>query len=219
MEASIRRGRFLTIEGTDGAGKSTQIECLKSILDEAGINYLVTREPGGSALGERLRDVLLNQDELNISPRAQLLIVFAARAQHLEEVIVPALEAGTWVVCDRFTDASYAYQGGAGGISFDAIEVIEDWVQQGLRPDLTLLLDVPVETGQARISNRGEPGDRFEQQNLDFKNKIRQAYLDLADLHSDRIRVIDASLEIETVSEQIRNVMNIEMRQWHCIPG
>ncbi|MFT5112717.1 MAG: dTMP kinase [Parasphingorhabdus sp.] len=215
----MKTGLFITIEGTDGAGKSTQVECLKNTLANNQIEFVLTREPGGSPLGEALRDLLLQRENINISVKAQLLMMFAARAQHLEEIIIPTLQQGKWVICDRFTDATYAYQGGAGGLGLDAVGTIEQWTQDDLRPDLTLLLDIPVETGMARTEGRGESKDRFEKQGIEFKKKIRETYLELANRFPHRIQRIDATSSIEQVSGQITNLITSKIGEWNCIPG
>ncbi len=204
---SVKRGLFITVEGTDGAGKSTQIAHISELLNTRSIAHILTREPGGTGLGEAIRDVLLTRSDLDIDPHAQLLLVFAARAQHIGEVIEPALSQGKWVVCDRFTDATYAYQGGAGGLGFEAVSEIEDWVQGELRPDLTLLLDVPVEIGHARTGARGGQCDRFESMEIEKKHKIRQAYLELEKRYPERIQLIDAGQDVQTVSEAIETAI------------
>lgn len=192
------RGRFITVEGQDGAGKTTHIERVSRRLRDAGHQVLRTREPGGTPLGDDLRQLVLHRAELAIDPTAELLLIFAARAQHLAAVIRPALEAGTWVVCDRFTDATYAYQGGGSGVDPGLIEELEQRVQGALRPDLTLLLDVDAETGARRADHRGA-NDRFESEAASFKNRVRQAYLARAHAEPDRIRVIDASRSLAAV--------------------
>ncbi len=211
-----RRGAFVTVEGTDGVGKSTQIALVLDCLRQAGVEAVATREPGGTPLGEAIRELLLSPRPLGAGARAQLLLVFAARAQHIEEVIAPALARGAWVVCDRFTDASYAYQGAAGGLGFAAVSEIEQWVQGDLRPDLTLLLDAPVETGLARVAGRGGHGDRFETLQLDAKRVIRDAYLERARQFPQRIRVIDAAVDIERVSERIREELARFLAAWRA---
>ena len=150
------RGKFITIEGQDGAGKSTNVSAMQEYLSSNSIDFIHTREPGGTELGEKLRELLLNSSE-SIADKSELLMMFAARAQHIESVIEPALSSGTWVLCDRFTDASYAYQGAGRGISFDDIALLESYVQQGLTPDLTLVLDLPVQLGEQRAGQRSVP--------------------------------------------------------------
>ena len=197
---------LITLEGGEGAGKSTNLEFVRQWLLRAGRDVLVTREPGGTALGERVRDILLHGRELQISAESEMLLMFAARAEHIARVIRPALDAGKIVLCDRFTDATYAYQGGGRGIPAARITVIEDWVQGDLRPDLTLLFDVPVEDGRRRAGLRSEP-DRFEQENNEFFARVRATYLARAASEPGRIRVIDASQSLEKVEQQIGSVL------------
>ena len=198
----IPRGKFISIEGGDGAGKSTQLEVIAAILDAQGIEYVMTREPGGTPVGEALREILLNQGDQRLSEDTELMLMFAARAQHVKAVIEPALMTGKWVVSDRFSDASFAYQG-ANGIALKRIQGLSDWVLQGFAPDMTLLFDLPVEQGFARVSQRGEQ-DRFEKEPLAYKERVRQIYLARAAAEPQRIKVIDSSLGIEGVSIQVR---------------
>ncbi|MFW2373242.1 MAG: dTMP kinase [Gammaproteobacteria bacterium] len=200
------RPLFITLEGAEGVGKTSNLEYLKSLLDQSGIKYIVTREPGGTALGEALREMLLGETFKGMSDDTELMLMFAARAEHLAQVIRPALERGEWVLCDRFTDATFAYQGGGRQLDMDRIAGLEQWVQGDLRPDLTLLLDAPVDIGRERAGKRSAP-DRFEQEQDAFFNRVRQAYLDRASQEPDRIKVIDASLELDEVVEQIRGIM------------
>ena len=197
-----KRGFFVTLEGGEGAGKSTNLAFVRQWLQQAGHSVLVTREPGGTALGERVRELLLHRHELDIAPETETLLMFAARAEHLTRIIRPALTQGKTVLCDRFTDATYAYQGGGRGVAPERIALLETWVQGDLRPDLTLLLDVRVEVGLARAGNRGLP-DRFERENGEFFARVRQAYLDLARRAPERIRVIDAGQSREQVEQRI----------------
>ncbi len=208
------RGRFITIEGTDGAGKSTQGRFIESYLRRHGIDCLHTREPGGTPMGEAIRSLLLDKTRLEATPATELLLVFAARAQHIAEVIEPALARGTYVLCDRFTDATYAYQGAAGGLGFDAVSRIEEWVQGDLRPDVTLLFDVPVDVGLERTRERGIVADRFEAMARANKEKVRDAYLQLAAAHTHRIRVIDATAPVESVNERVRDVLSEKLSEW-----
>lgn len=180
---------------------------LRLLMKQAGIDFLETREPGGTQLGEDLRQLLLGHKHTGMSDDAELLMMFASRAEHLQQKILPALEAGQWVLCDRFTDATYAYQGGGRGIPFSRIQTLENWVQQGLKPNLTLLLDLPVVQGLERAGKRSTP-DRFESEARAFFEKVRQSYLDLAASEPDRIQVIDSSLELEDVLAQITTVVN-----------
>ncbi|MHB8346187.1 MAG: dTMP kinase [Acidiferrobacterales bacterium] len=202
----MNRGRFLTLEGIEGAGKSTSLEFIQEQLKSAGIPHLVTREPGGTALGEGLREIMLHRDHLGICADSELLLMFAARAQHLAERIRPALDDGVWVVCDRFTDATYAYQGGGRSIPDDRIRTLEHWVQDGLRPDLTLLFDIPVDQGLARAGRRSVP-DRFEREKQEFFERVRRHYLVAAAREPVRIRIIDGALPPGHVQEAIRAIM------------
>ena len=200
------RGKFITIEGQDGAGKSTNVSAMQEYLSSNSIDFIHTREPGGTELGEKLRELLLNSSE-PIADKSELLMMFAARAQHIESVIEPALSSGTWVLCDRFTDASYAYQGAGRGISFDDIALLESYVQQGLTPDLTLVLDLPVQLSEQRAGQRSAP-DRFEQQQQDFKQKVRDCYLQRAQDEPTRMKVIDAAKPLDDVKASVINVLS-----------
>jgi dTMP kinase len=188
----MARGRFITVEGVEGVGKSTQLGFLHEHLQAAGHDVLMTREPGGSDLAEALRAVLLDPRHAGMTPDAELLLVFAARADHLARRVLPALEAGRWVVSDRFTDATYAYQGGGRGIPSQRIEILEQWVQGSLRPDRVLVLDLPPGLGADRVAARGSR-DRFEREPSDFFHRVRDAYLARARAAPQRYRVIDAS--------------------------
>lgn len=190
------------MEGGEGVGKSTNMTLLENFLREHKVDVMVTREPGGTVLGEDIRSLLLDNREAKISDMAELLMMFAARAQHLEEVIEPALAAGTWVLCDRFTDATYAYQSGGRGVPTDTVRSLENLVQGSLRPDYTILLDVDVATGMERARGRGEL-DRIEQETLDFFERVRARYLQIAQRSSGRFRVIDASQSLEEVQQQL----------------
>lgn len=203
----IQPGVFITLEGVEGAGKSTAMALLGRALEEAGIRYISTREPGGTALGEQLRALLLHTDGPPIQPMSELLMMFAARAQHLADVIRPALEDGKWVICDRFTDASYAYQGGGRGLDERCIATLEDLVQGERRPDVTVLLDIPVDVGLARARGRGTL-DRFEREELDFFERVRRAYLRRAERHNARYRIIDAELSLDQVERALRRVVH-----------
>lgn len=200
--SNVTPGRFITVEGTEGVGKSTNIDYLCNLLKQEGIEVVLTREPGGTPLAEELRSLLLTPREENVSEDTELLLMFAARAQHIENVIRPALERGAWVISDRFTDATFAYQGGGRGVSMEHIETLERLVQHGLHPDLTFLLDLPVEIGLQRASARSAP-DRFEQEKLNFFEKVRAAYLMRAENEPERFAVIDASRDLESVQAQI----------------
>lgn len=202
---SRARGRFVTVEGIEGVGKSTNLGFVANELRRAGHAVVETREPGGTTLGERIRDLLLSADS-RIGPLAELLLVFAARAAHIEEVISPALSSGKWVVCDRFTDATRAYQGGGRGLPAEAIDALARVVQGELRPDLTLLLDAPLAISTERQAGRGSR-DRFEQESADFFRRVRQAYLELAAREPGRIRVINAARPLGEVQDDIRRAL------------
>ncbi|KGK42264.1 thymidylate kinase [Nitrincola sp. A-D6] len=196
------RGCFITLEGVEGVGKTTNLEYIHQRLKAAGKTVVVTREPGGTAMAEEIRELLLQQRAESVSEMAELLLMFAARAQHLHSLIIPALEQGQWVLCDRFTDATYAYQGGGRGVSQSLISTLESMVQASLRPDLTLLLDLPVEQGLERARNRSTP-DRFEAEKQRFFEAVRQTYLDRATAEPERFAVIDASVDLAQVQAQI----------------
>lgn len=196
------RGQFITLEGGEGVGKSTNLAVVTQWLQQRKIDFIVTREPGGTPLAEQIRQLLLAPREEQVSERAELLLMFAARAQHIATIIEPALAAGRWVLCDRFTDATHAYQGGGRSVSTALINQLQDIVHAELTPDLTLLLDLPVEEGMARAGQRGAL-DRFEQEELSFFNRVRQRYLELAAEQPQRFRVIDASQPLATVGKQI----------------
>jgi len=199
------RGVFITVEGGEGVGKSTNIAFLEALLKGYGVDLLVTREPGGSDLGEKIRRLLLTADSEPLDPMAELQLIFAARAQHIRTRIEPALAAGRWVLCDRFTDATFAYQCGGRGLDRKAVSALEALVQGSLRPDYTLLLDAPAGTGMARVRARGEL-DRFELEELAFFERVRATYLELAGSSSGRYRLIDASQPLEQVQRQLRTV-------------
>ena len=201
-----RRGRFITVEGGEGAGKSSNLAHVQSLLEAAGKPVLFTREPGGTPLGESIRELLLGHKHTGMADETELLLMFAARAEHLHRKILPALEQGVWVLCDRFTDASYAYQGAGRGLPREKIALLENFVQGELRPDLTLLLDLPVETGLARAGERSAP-DRFETEALDFFEKVRRGYLEIAAAEPQRVKVIDAAPALEQVQAQIAGVI------------
>ena len=206
----MNRGLFITLEGGEGAGKSTSLAFVREFLEQAGRHVLVTREPGGTPLGEKIRELLLHGRE-DMQVDTELLLMFAARAEHLARVIRPALAEGACVVCDRFTDATYAYQGGGRGVPEARIRILEDWVQQGLRPGLTLLLDIPVEQGLGRAGLRSVP-DRFEREKTDFFERVRNRYLAAAASEPRRVRVIDAACDIPQVQEQLRNALGEMLR-------
>lgn len=201
-------GYFITVEGGEGVGKSSNLGFIESWLREAGKDVVMTREPGGTALGEKIRELLLDAGQNNMMVDTELLLMFAARAQHLEEVIKPALAEDKWVVCDRFTDATYAYQGGGRGVDFQRIAQLEQWAQGNLRPDLTLLLDMPVQQGLQRAGRRSTP-DRFEREQQHFFERVRETYLIRARQEPGRFRVIDAAPDLEQVQQQITAVLSV----------
>ncbi len=199
------KGCFITVEGIEGVGKSTNIELIESLLTLRGIDYITTREPGGTELAEEIRDILLDKNESSMVEMTELLLMYAARAQHVSELIKPALEKGEWVVCDRFADSSYAYQGRGRGVDLDLMQNLEKIALGDFDPDLTLLLDLQVEAGLERAVNRGEL-DRFEQEDVEFFNRVRLGFLERAKQH-ERFRVIDASRPLEEVQSEIRQLL------------
>jgi len=205
----MKRGKFITLEGVDGAGKTTQRTWIEQYLRDRGVSLIATREPGGTPLGERLREMLLAPSGAGrLDPETETLLVFAARREHLAKVIVPALEAGTWVICDRFTDATFAYQCGGSGVSWGKVLELERWVQEGLQPDLTLFFDVEPEVGLARAQRIKAP-DRFEAEQLDFHRRVRAAYARRAAEHPDRIRRIDASVSASEVQRELEEILSM----------
>ncbi len=200
------RGKFITLEGGEGVGKTTNMAFIKEYLQQHDIAVVVTREPGGTGLAEKIRELLLDNDSEAVSEQAELLMMFAARAQHIKHVIEPALTAGKWVLCDRFTDATYAYQGGGRNMKISTITWLENLVQGALRPDLTLLLDAPVETGIERIRKRGA-FDRFESEKISFFENVRRAYLLQAELYPERIKLIKADQPLPDVQRAITDVV------------
>lgn len=204
---AVTKGKFITVEGGEGAGKSSNLAFIRDLLEQSGLEVVFTREPGGTALGEDIRDLLLGHKHTGMARDTELMLMFAARAEHLARIILPALNAGKWVLCDRFTDASYAYQGGGRGIDMSRIRALEEWVQQGLKPDLTLLLDLPIETGLDRAGQRSEP-DRFEVEQHAFFERVRSTYLEIANRDNQRVHIIDAAVPLVQVQEQIHAIMN-----------
>lgn len=200
------RGRFITVEGIEGVGKSTNLDYLTEILRSHGKDVLCTREPGGTAAAERIRDLLLEHGDEPIPEVAELLLFFAARSLNIDNLIRPALERGEWVLCDRFTDATRAYQGGGRGIDRELIEALAERVHEGLQPDLTLLLDAPVDVGMQRATRRGA-ADRMETEQTSFYERVRATYLDLAAAHPERMRIIDAAAGIDDVQREIRQAV------------
>lgn len=202
----IKRGRFISVEGIEGVGKSTNLEFIRNWLQTHGRQVIMTREPGGTALGEDVRELLLGHKHTGMSHDTELLLMFAARAEHLAQVIRPALAAGHWVLCDRFTDATYAYQGGGRGVDMAHIAALEQWVQGELRPDLVLVLDVDVETGLARAGTRSAP-DRFELEQKTFFERVRSTYLARAASDPARYYVVDTDAPLEDVQSRIAAVL------------
>lgn len=200
-------GKFISIEGIEGAGKSTQLAFIENYLKQQGINVIVTREPGGTALGEQVRELLLTPREEGMAVDTELLLMFAARAEHIEQIIKPAIQRGDWVISDRFVDATFAYQGGGRGISIERIKQISDWTLKGLNTDITFLFDLPVELGQQRVISRKGDIDRFEQEKTDFFQKIRDCYLRRSQQEPNRIKVIDASKNISDIELQLTTIL------------
>lgn len=199
----MNKAKFITFEGVDGAGKSTHLAWFAEALRQRGRTVLVTREPGGTALGEHLRGILLSQP---MHPETEALLMFAARLQHIEQVIKPALEQGTWVVSDRFSDASFAYQGGGRGVALTKLEQLEHWVHADLQPDLTLLFDIPVEVARLRLANNLTL-DRFEQEENDFFERVRQAYLERCRKYPQRFALINAAQTPENVKVKLEEMI------------
>jgi dTMP kinase len=200
----VARGRFITLEGLDGAGKSTHLVWLVETLRARGKTVVQTREPGGTPIGEKLRALLL-ADPMHLETEA--LLMFAARREHIAQVIEPALARGDWVVCDRFTDASFAYQGGGRGLARDKLAILEDWVQAGLQPDLTLMFDVSTEVARGRVTGMGRELDRFEREQADFFERVRNEYLARATASKGRMRVIDASRPIDQIKISLEEII------------
>jgi len=205
--AQAAAGRFITIEGSEGVGKSTNMQFIGDYLDAHGQSVLITREPGGTPVAERIREVLLQSPVGSMTDRCELLLMFAARADHVAQVIRPALERGDWVLCDRFTDATYAYQGGGRGMSDRDIGQLEQFVLRGLVPDLTILLDAPPEISLARRHSRGI-SDRFEAEEAAFFARVREKYLERARLEPARVKRVDASGSLEEVQALLRNILD-----------
>jgi len=199
-------GKFITIEGTEGVGKTTNIEFIQTWLNQQQVDFVTTREPGGTPLAEQIRELLLTPRDEKVCNSAELLLMFAGRAQHLDQVIVPAIQSGLCVVCDRFTDATHAYQGFGRGMDSTLIAHLERLVQAELRPDLTLILDIPVEIGLQRASQRSAP-DRFEREQTEFFERVRQGYLSIAANEPERCVVIDASQPLEDVQRDITTAL------------
>lgn len=202
----LRKGYFISLEGGEGAGKSTQNKRIVEWLSDQGAVVVETREPGGTAVSEQIRRVLLDTRNAGLNATAELLLMFAARSQLVQEVILPALADGKIIVCDRFADASYAYQGGGRQLGAETVAGIEKLVLKDLQPNLTLLFDIPVELGMQRVAGRGA-ADRFETESIRFFERVRNAYLERADAHPQRFSVIDASQDEDLVWQQVRNIL------------
>lgn len=198
----VNKGLFISFEGVEGAGKTTNISFVAEKIRKAGHQILLTREPGGTTTGEAIRNILISRELPEMHQVTELLLMFAARSEHINRKILPALEQGTWVLCDRFTDASYAYQGAGRGIELEKIKLLEDLVQGSLRPDITFLFDLDANIGLARAQSRGET-DRFEQQHIDFFNRVRAQYLKIAKIEPQRFRLIEAQFDLKHVQRQI----------------
>ncbi len=201
-------GKFISIEGIEGAGKSTQLAFIADYLRAKDIDVLVTREPGGTQLGEQIRELLLTPRDEKMVDDAELLLMFAARVQHLQQTILPALHRGQWVVSDRFVDATFAYQGGGRQISHERIESLADWSLQGVTTDLTFLFDLPVALGLDRVGRRGNAKDRFEQEKNSFFDLVRQRYLQVAEAESERVKIIDAAQSVDNIQQQLTGYLN-----------
>jgi len=201
-------GKFISIEGIEGAGKSTQLAFIRRYLSENDKQLVVTREPGGTDLGEQIRTLLLTPTTSGMAVDTELLLMFAARAEHIEQVIKPALARGDWVLSDRFVDATFAYQGGGRGIDLQRITTLSEWALKGLQTDVTFLFDLSVELGQQRVLSRNQGIDRFEQEKVDFFQRIRQSYLQLARQEPNRIKVIDASKTIVEIELQLSTLLD-----------
>ncbi len=202
----MKEGFFITLEGIEGAGKTTLVDFIEDLLINAGYDVVKTREPGGTAIGEQIREILLKNENYTLTYDTELLLVFSARAQHMQEVILPALSSGKIILCDRFTDASYAYQGGGRGIDASRINLLEKWVQGDLRPNLTLLFDLDVSIGMQRTKKRSD-ADRFEREEIIFFEKIRNTYLERAKKDPQRFRIINSASSLENVKEQIVSIL------------
>ena len=201
----MNEAKFITLEGVDGAGKSTHIDFIKSYFVSKSLDYILTREPGGTNLGEKIREILLNDE---MSPITESLLMFAARSEHLSQLIQPNLKNGVTVICDRFTDSSYAYQSGGKDVSILVIKQLKSIVQEDLEPDLTLLFDLPVELSIERLNN-SRVLDRFEKQNYEFHQKVRESYLNIANKNKDRFCIIDSTRSISDIQDEITKILDI----------
>ena len=202
----MKKNLFITLEGIEGAGKSTVIDFIENFITSSGYDVVKTREPGGTAIGEQIREILLNKNNDKLTDDAELLLIFAARVQHLSEIILPNLTSNKIVLCDRFIDASYAYQGAGRGIEQSKINLLENWVMPDIKPDLTFLLDLDPKIAFERTNKRSD-ADRFESEDIHFFEKIRQYYLERAENEPERFRVINSELSLEDVQEQIKNIL------------
>ncbi len=202
----MKKNLFITLEGIEGAGKSTVIDFIENFITNSGYDVVKTREPGGTAIGEQVREILLNKNNDKLTDDTELLLIFAARAQHLSEIILPNLTSNKIVLCDRFIDASYAYQGAGRGIEQSKINLLENWVMPDIKPDLTFLLDLDPKIAFERTNKRSD-ADRFESEDIHFFEKIRQYYLERAENEPERFRVINSELSLEDVQEQIKNIL------------
>jgi dTMP kinase len=208
-----KRGCFVSIEGVEGVGKSTNLEFVQNLLAAAKIDFVTTREPGGTDISEKIREILLDKNNVGMTHKTELMLVFAARAQHVEQFIEPNIAAGRWVVTDRFTDSTYAYQGGGREMSLDLIKSLDNFAINSYQPDLTLLLDLPTEVGLARATRRGEL-DRFESESSSFFTRVRDAFLHRAEQAPERFRIIDASQELKTVQASIQEALAPMLSDW-----
>lgn len=197
----MNQGKFITLEGVEGVGKTSIIKLLSTELERAGIEFVLTREPGGTSIGETIREILLSHQKETLMPLTEALLFFASREQHITQLIQPALAAGKWVICDRFIDSSLAYQGAGRGVAAYQLDALTSWVQRDCIPNLTILLDAPVEVGLARIKGRDK--DRIESEDVDFFNRVRQRYLELAQRNLARYHIIDSSQPMATVHEAV----------------
>jgi len=203
----MQKGKFITIDGVEGAGKSTQIDFICQYLTDKGINVVLTREPGGTEVGEKIRTLLLSNSTGKMHADTELMLMFAARNEHIQNKIIPTLNQGDWILSDRFTDASYAYQGGGRGLDIARIAQLEQWVLRSFAPDMTLLLDIPVDIGMRRVESRGEK-DRIEQESLDFFNRVRNTYIARSEQYPERIKLIDAAQTIEHIQQRIQEILD-----------
>jgi dTMP kinase len=210
------KGFFVSVEGVEGVGKSTAIGYIQQLFNDANIEHVLTREPGGTPLAETIRDLLLTSHEEEVTASTELLLMFAARSQNVQQIILPALQAGKWVLADRFTDASFAYQGGGRGVNITSIEGLAQMVLGDLQPNLTLLLDAPVSVGMQRIQEKNVELDRIELEQNDFFQRVRQQYLALASQHADRYRIIDATQPLHDVQQQIKQHLQPYLAGWRA---